>query len=1377
MANNNNSGHYSGWLGGYAKSVAGTVSAFTQDILEETRADTQDVNSLLKVSNERVVESEGKIQSLESEISKLKRDLAEVNEDREVTELQLQEVGDRWRSILNEKEEEFKALKDRFSELENEKSVKKATRLRNVSGDIDFSDPFMCEMEIGRLIDENQMLVAQAEKLSSKSNSQTSRTEENGENESKIMELQAQLRSVYMEHQNELALKDQETERAIHNLREEFQRSNDVDPYSRRSSHSESETDAELHRKYSELQFQFKREQGYFKQLEQEKLELETKLQEFKDSFSKLKSENSVLNDRVTELDECKKHVVSLEEKIVCLEQDAAKKNESHAGITQYEAVIDNLNSQMGEKTVELTSIRSKLSQTESLLSNRDKEIHQLRMALNTVQSEDFQELRGLVDSLKMQVDGYKETLKETGHKLLHSNQKVETLSTQEVELKATVSCLQTETLRQSETIRDLQLQVRTKDDFISELQESSSSLRRSGSDTTEKLEALQSEHQTVVRLCNQLKAEKLELVVDSKKVREGSTKLQKEMKRISAEQARIQQNGLSFILEAQLTESQMVEIKEIVSGEKPTDSESCNSSEMRELKRKLADKSEQLRMLQGKISKLKSDQEEMISPSEHDTALSDLKLAHNVMVASLNEQIDNAGRECEDLNLQIVILGEENSKLTVENIELKNEMAEKSENEKSVAEISTISADKEFEFEKTMIEYTEKAQKEKTRLLMEIERLMDETSVVEEEYTTVVSDKERLEGQVEDLKGAVTTVQSEKENTENKLAKVSENLKKALARLEVKDAKIEELSDQVTGVEKKLVESNELVAFFRSNQTDEYKAARLGLSEVSTPSSTVETANYVTGNDVTPYVSSNVTSLTQQIEELTQKVRDAEARCGKLAEIVRDKDLKLDLIEAEMLSAGDASLSEAETNKLIDQNMRLQKVCTNTDKELESMKQQNLEIIHQRDFYQDQAKKLHESMEALRAEANKLISDVNDREQKTATELERLQEHLVKAEETHTEDYLLATRSEQDLRAEVAGLREQILTANQSLHSVRAESSHKISELTSQVHVLTKQRDTALQQVSSAGDSAASCQSSLSNLQIVLEQFQQDREGYASEIQHQYKRDLDVMTGKLDVANTTISKLEARVSEIRIIEEDFKASREDSKSKDDRIKSLQHEVSKLDVALKVAQEGLQKVRTTAEDKVERSLIKAFFTQYITAPDNRKPEVLKLMTSILNYSEEELEVLQRSKDKKWLSSLLAPASLGGAGDKDALPGQSFSELFVSFLETEANRGAIMSSRGGSVTTPTPQRSTSALSHHRSPSSSSTTPFHHQRSPSSASNTSAQSAPVTTSKDSSGTVVDTTTAATSLLAGALPVGNTTPLVVPASLADLLGNKPR
>ena len=44
------------------------------------------------------------------------------------------------------------------------------------------------------------------------------------------------------------------------------------------------------------------------------------------------------------------------------------------------------------------------------------------------------------------------------------------------------------------------------------------------------------------------------------------------------------------------------------------------------------------------------------------------------------------------------------------------------------------------------------------------------------------------------------------------------------------------------------------------------------------------------------------------------------------------------------------------------------------------------------------------------------------------------------------------------------------------------------------------------------------------------------------------------------------------------------------------------------------------------------------------------------MTSILNYSEQELEVLQRTKDKKWLSNLLGPSSVAGA-DKDVLSGQ------------------------------------------------------------------------------------------------------------------------
>ena len=94
--------------------------------------------------------------------------------------------------------------------------------------------------------------------------------------------------------------------------------------------------------------------------------------------------------------------------------------------------------------------------------------------------------------------------------------------------------------------------------------------------------------------------SEKMELVVNTKKVKEENTMLQKEIKRLTSDQTRLQQSGLSFILETKLSATQLEEIREIASGERGSEGGPCLSSEMRELKRKLDDKSEQLRMLQG---------------------------------------------------------------------------------------------------------------------------------------------------------------------------------------------------------------------------------------------------------------------------------------------------------------------------------------------------------------------------------------------------------------------------------------------------------------------------------------------------------------------------------------------------------------------------------------------------------------------------------------------------------------------------------------------------------------------------------------------------------------------------------------------------------
>ena len=57
-------------------------------------------------------------------------------------------------------------------------------------------------------------------------------------------------------------------------------------------------------------------------------------------------------------------------------------------------------------------------------------------------------------------MDGYKESLKETGHKLLQSHKQEQTLTTESVELRANISCLEADNGAHKENIKQCEIQV-----------------------------------------------------------------------------------------------------------------------------------------------------------------------------------------------------------------------------------------------------------------------------------------------------------------------------------------------------------------------------------------------------------------------------------------------------------------------------------------------------------------------------------------------------------------------------------------------------------------------------------------------------------------------------------------------------------------------------------------------------------------------------------------------------------------------------------------------------------------------------------------------------------------------------------------------------
>jgi hypothetical protein len=84
-----------------------------------------------------------------------------------------------------------------------------------------------------------------------------------------------------------------------------------------------------------------------------------------------------------------------------------------------------------------------------------------------------------------------------------------------------------------------------------------------------------------------------------------------------------------------------------------------------------------------------------------------------------------------------------------------------------------------------------------------------------------------------------------------------------------------------------------------------------------------------------------------------------------------------------------------------------------------------------------------------------------------------------------------------------------------------------------------------------------------------------------------------------------------------------------------------------------------------------RNLVKNLVVGYVQAPDRKKPEVLNLIAKILDFSPSEVEQAQ-SRKGGWLSGLWGrPTPPSPISPKLPIQGNSLSQLFVSFLESES----------------------------------------------------------------------------------------------------------
>ncbi|NXN96975.1 TRIPB protein, partial [Rhinopomastus cyanomelas] len=418
-----------------------------------------------------------------------------------------------------------------------------------------------------------------------------------------------------------------------------------------------------------------------------------------------------------------------------------------------------------------------------------------------------------------------------------------------------------------------------------------------------------------------------------------------------------------------------------------------------------------------------------------------------------------------------------------------------------------------------------------------------------------------------------------------------------------------------------------------------------------------------------------DIKKLKEENEKIVARCREKETEFQALQEtnmqfsmMLKEKEFESHSMKEKAL-AFEKLLKEKEQGKTGELNQLLN--------EVKSMQEKAVTFQQERDQVMMALKQKQMESSALQSE----IQHLREKEQRLNQELERLRNHLLEMEDSYTREALAAQDREVKLRKKVSVLEEKLASSSTAVENASHQASLQVESLQEQLNVVTKQRDETVLQLTILQDQVKQYALSLANLQMVLEQFQQEEKAmYSVELEKYQKQTAEWKKKAKDLEEKVVS-LQESLGEANAALDAASRLTEQLDIKEEQIEELKREGEIKREMLEDVQNKLLNLMNSTEGKVDKLLMRNLFVGHFHTAKNKRPEVLRLMGSVLGVKKEELDQLL-SEDQRGVTRWVTGWLGGGAGSKSVpstplrptrenILNSSFSELFVKFLETES----------------------------------------------------------------------------------------------------------
>ncbi|XP_036267486.1 thyroid receptor-interacting protein 11 isoform X3 [Pipistrellus kuhlii] len=523
----------------------------------------------------------------------------------------------------------------------------------------------------------------------------------------------------------------------------------------------------------------------------------------------------------------------------------------------------------------------------------------------------------------------------------------------------------------------------------------------------------------------------------------------------------------------------------------------------------------------------------------------------------------------------------------------------------------------------------------------------------------------EELRKLLQEKDTAIRTLQENNHRLSNSIAATSELEKKEH---EQTDSEIKQLKEKQDVLQKSLKEkdllikakSDQLLSINENfkNKVNENELLRQAVTNLKERTLSLEM---------------DICKLKEENEKIVEKTREKETEYQALQETNMKFSMMLQEKEFECHSMKEKALAfehllkekEGETGEL---NQLLNTV--------KSMQEKTVTFQQERDQVMFALKQKQMENTALQNE----VQHLRDKELRLNQELERLRNHLLETEDSYTREALAAEDREANLRKKVTALEEKLVSSSSAMENASHQANLQVESLQEQLNVVSKQRDETALQLSMSREQVKQYALSLSNLQMVLEHFQQEEKAmYSAELEKhkqlgaEWKKKAENLEGKLISVQERLDEANAALDSASRLTEQLDL-------KEEQIEQLKKQNELRQEMLDDVQKKLMNLVNSTEGKVDKILMRNLFIGHFHTPKNQRHEVLRLMGSILGIKREDMEQLLNEDQggvTRWMTGWLGGGSKSVPNtplrpNQQSMFNSSFSELFVKFLETESH---------------------------------------------------------------------------------------------------------